>query len=549
MNSKKLLAVTAMTGCLATMLTGLTGCKRGVEVGGEAVIQVRALNGGYGIDFLNELIKKYEVAFPEHKVVIEEASISVAEKANQEIQSPKTNQIDLYLLNGGALSTFIGKSQNILKSKTKTLLEDLRDIFDSPAIGFDGKEETETIGSRMFDGYEEACTYNGMVERWQGGMFKLPWADAATGLFANKPVLDKYGIDIPLTSNELTAAIEKIYNDPNAQKDGVHPYSWGGTNIAGYWSYLFEAWFAQYSGHEQFIKFMRCEPDEGTIQENGYEVYDDQGILEGLKAMDDILNLKYAKAGSASMDHMTVQGDFVRGESAFMIDGEWLLAEMRHDYFEQAKNVVMVPTPILSVIGTECGLTDAQLHDVVKGIDDGKADAQIRQDVPACTEQSLARIRDARSIHNAIGTGHNIFIPSYADAKDAAKNFVRFMFSNDACRNFRNLAYGTMPVTYVKEDTDSNTPFQQSVDKMLSVGHPKMVSGDAEYNDVRKASLMCNFNVTEWAHPNTYKAMMTDKYYSEVRAGYVRELTPEKIFNGEKEYMRDNWESYMNYVF
>ena len=96
---------------------------------------------------------------------------------------------------------------------------------------------------------------------------------------------------MPLTSDEFVAAIEKISTHTAA--DGVYPYSWGGSNAPGYWAFLFETWFAQYSGAEKYVKFQKCEPETGTIKENGYEVYNDQGILKSLEAMYPIFQQKY----------------------------------------------------------------------------------------------------------------------------------------------------------------------------------------------------------------------------------------------------------------
>lgn len=522
--------------CLSVILMGaVAGCGNRVVAGGEDTIQVRAFKGGYGDEWLKQAKIEFEKTFPGKKVEIVESSATVTEKSKQEILVPKKNNIDLYFTNGSGFYNIIEQSKKILKTSKEVLLEDLTDVYNSKAIGFDGKEESETIANRMFSGYKEACQYNGDLAQWQGNIYKLPWADAMTGLCVNKSVLDKYGLEIPLTTNDLVNCITTIAS--HTATDKVYPYTWAGSNASGYWSYLFETWFAQYSTAENFYKFMKCEPANGDIVNNGYEVYQDTGILKSLEVMFEILDLKYSPNGSASMTHMEAQNKFLRGESAFIVDGDWVMDEMKEDYYEEAKEIIFAKAPIISVFGEEMGITDAQLHNVVKAIDEGKTDAEIKA-IVSLTDANIKRIRDARAIHNGIGVSHDMVIPSYSDAKDTAKLFIRFLYSNDGCRLFRNNAYSNLPLTYTIQEGDKNTPFQQSLDEIYK-GESVMVSGAADLNSVRQATMMYMFNVSEWQHPNTYKSIMVDK-------NGAKAYSPEKIFQDEAKYMKSNWATYMN---
>ncbi|MCQ3035665.1 MAG: extracellular solute-binding protein [Bacilli bacterium] len=524
--------------CTLTSLAA-TSCKSKVEVGGESTIQIKAYKGGYGTDWLHAAADEFQKANPDVKFDFVEESSGVTEAAGQEIMVPKNNQIDLYFLTGIDMYDCIERSQTILRTKDKTILEPLNDILDSKAIDKDGKEESETIRSRMFDGYIESSSYNGDLVKWQDNVYKLPWADATTGLFCNPSVLARYGLEKPLTTDELVNCVTTIASHTAADK--VYPYSWAGQNAPGYWSYLFETWFAQYSGKKAFDNFMKCDAGDGDIKRNGYKVYQDQGILKGLEAMYQILDLKYSSNGSASKSHMEAQNEFITGKSAFMVDGDWLLCEMSRDYFDQAKDIEMVRTPILSSIGTELGITDAQLHTLVEMIDEGKSNDEIGVALTMLTSTQIERVRAARSVHDGIGVGHDIVIPSYSDAKDAAKRFVRFLYSNDGCRIFRNKAYANMPLSYTPDAADANTNFQQSVDKLYSYEKPAMVSGSVKLNNIRSAAQIFMFNYTAWVHPNTYKSIMIDKNGD-------KKLSAQYIFEKEAEYVEKSWSKYMTYV-
>ena len=521
----------------------VSGCRnKKNQVGGAQTIQIKAYKGGYGTDFLHEMADKYHEAHPEISFSFLDESVLIdGEKAAAEIAVPKKNQVDLYFVTGVDINYLVKKSSSVLNKRDEVLLEPLDSIFEGKAVGLDGKEEEATIKSRFFNGFEELCKYDGEFPKWRGTMFTLPWAEATTGIFMNKSVLDKYGVSIPLTSNEFISAVQTIYTA--GKPNNNYPFSWGGGNAAGYWQYLYETWFAQYSGQQKFYNFQMCDPGNGKIVQEGYKVYEDAGILKALEAMFPILDLNYSPNGSRTQQHTEAQTDFITGKTAFMIDGDWLMNEMKEYYYEQGKEIMMLRAPILSSIGSEIGISDAQLHTLVESIDNHLSNTEIKVLIPSLSDESIERVRSARSVHDTIGIGHNILIPSYADAKDAAKEFVKFFYSNDGCRIFRNFANANLPLTYQTKEGDKNTPFQQSLDKVRDYDNPQIVTSVASYNGVRTtpSPQILTFNYSAWATPYTFVYIMLDKIGDQA-------FTPESIFNGEKDYVRSQWNSWMIYI-
>ena len=298
----------------------IAGCGNHVEVGGESTIQIRCYKGGYGTEWLHVMADEFSELFPEVSFDFVEESSLVTENATQEIMVPSENQIDLYFTNGSDMYNLIDSSKQKLRSSEKTLLEPLNDVYESKGIGADGKEEAETIASRMFDGYAQSSMYNGSIEKWRGNMYKLPWADAITGVFCNPAVLAKYNLEIPLTSNEFVSVVEAIAS--HSKEDKIYPFTFGGNNARGYWLYLWETWFAQYSGKETFDRWVMCDPGDGDIENNGWKVYEDIGILKSLEAMYGICDLSYNPNGAVSKKHTEAQNELIRGTAAFMVDGE-----------------------------------------------------------------------------------------------------------------------------------------------------------------------------------------------------------------------------------
>lgn len=542
MKLKKLLLLGAALACCST----IAGCGKD-KAGGSKKVQIVAYKAGYGIDWLNDLIRQFNETFKSEGLTAElvEANSMVGTEADAAIQTPKKNQNDLYFLSNGNVSEHIAASHSKLHSSKKVLLEDLTDVYNSKAIGFDGKEESETIADRMFGGFKEYCTYNGYVEKWNGNMYELPWADSVLGILCNPAVLTKYGLDMPLTSNEFVACIQQISS--LGASDQVYPLVYAGKNASGYWSYLYEIWFAQYTGVEQYQKFVKCEPASGDISNEGYKVYEDEGIEKALEGMFQILKKSYVMPQSSEYEHIDAQDEFIRGNAAFMVDGDWMLNEMKTEEadYNRAKNTILMKTPILSSIGTKLGLTDAQLHDLVKAIDEHKTLVEMKE--AGFTETQIAKVTEARSTHNSLGTTHDIVIPEYADAKEAAKKFVRMMYSSDGCNVFRKGANANLPLRYTRT-SEHETAFQDSVDAIYDYDNVYMISGDGELNDVRKLCKMYTFNYQSWAHPKTYTSILENPsvfVLDELPEDEKNRYNPKRMAAKEAEYMRLNWSAYM----
>jgi ABC-type glycerol-3-phosphate transport system substrate-binding protein len=534
--SKKILVVALAALCLA-------GCNKTTTTsndGGSKEIQVKLYKAGWGEDFLTAEIAAFQEAYKEegYTVNVVESSSTISESTEGEIETPtgrKKNEIDLYFTNNVSINNIISKSKSILRTSDTTLLEDMDEILDEGAIGADKKEESVKIKDRLYNGFDPMIRYNGSVEAWQGKAFTLPWATSACSLVCNPAVLSADGLTIPLTSNELISDIQTVA--AKSGSTGIYPYSWAGSNASGYWNFLYATWFAQYQTIEGYNKFLALTPETGTMKDNGYDVYNDKGILEALKAMDDVLDINYSKDGSTEEMHIDAQHDFLSGKSAFMINGDWLYNEMKAQYADEAKAMQIVKTPILSSIGTECGLTDAELHTVVAAIDAGTAFADIKG-VSALTEASYNRIQNARNIYDCLGASHQILIPSYADAKVGAKLFVRFLLSQDGCRIFRNNAYGSLPYRYDLASTDSTCVFQASDDALLNGGKATAFFDEQySYSELRTKDTILNFNYPSWVSPYTFKSMLIDQ---------TDKLHAQYMYEKEASYEKDNWAAYLS---
>lgn len=497
---------------------------------------VRYYSAGYGSAWLEALAEKFNEIYADegYKVKLDIQPGTNFSAANEELKlGAERNDVDMYFTNRVGVANVLEFSENVMHGKGP-LLEPLEDIFNAPAIGADKQEEDKTIAERMFAGAENSMYLNSPGSEWDGQMFCLPYNVGCNGIIMNPTVLEKYNLEIPKTTDELLNVVKTIQEKGSA--DGVYPYAWAGNNASSYWFSLWYIYFAQYSGAKAFEDFIATMPESGDIVNDGWQVYEDKGILESLKAMEQLMKLDYSADGSVNATHTEAQHRLLVGEAAFMVNGDWLLNEMSGEYYEEASNCLMIKTPVLSVIGTECGISDAQLSQAIAMIDEGKTNEEVMAQISGVTAEGAERIRQARQVYAAGLSGYQVIIPGYADAKEVSKLFLKFMYSEDGCQIMRETSYMVLPVQCESYETQANTAFVKSVLEFAGYGTGVPVAPNTSLSPVRAASGMLMLNNNAYAEPHTFKAMML---YEDITAQY--------IYDTEREFMKEKWASYIMY--
>lgn len=505
---------------------------------------------GYGHAWLETLAAEFNEMYAEEGYKIElkiSPNMTYGNQPNMEIQlGPDRNQVDMYL-DAANLEHLLDASKQVMRGKGAVLVDLTEEVWNKPAITLGKQEESKLIKDRfLLD--DTNLYYTGIQEKFHGGLYVLPtgmelWS---TGIIINPSVLEKYGYtteNLPRTTDEFNAMCEKIA--AKTEETGIYAYSWPGSNAAGFLSYLFFEYFAQYSGAESLLNFCMTKPSsDATLEEiisDGWRVYEDPGILEGLRAMEPIMKPKFSPRGSASMNHMKAQHELLVGNVAFMIGGDWMFYQMKEDYFEEASQCLMMNTPVLSVIGTECGITDAQLSQAVGMVDEDKTTAEIMAAIPELDETETERIRHARNIYcgGEISLRSGMCIPAYADAVDVAILFARFMCSEHAMEVIRNQGYKYNCYESSDYSMEEETPYMQSVLANQDPGDGIYVGMDPSFSLIRTNSGMLYFNHPLNVQPVTFKNMIMDT---------TGEMTAEKMFEVEKEYARSHWSIWTAYI-
>ncbi len=551
-NAKKILSLALIAVMLIGMMAGCGGNKVAFETDeAGGVIQHKTAivsynSSGYGDTWLRKCAEEFNKMYAEEGYKIE-LNISYGNENDAKLEIGKggeKNDVDLYIGASG-LESLLDASNKTMRGQGAVLVDLTDVVWNKPAIGADKQEEEKTVAERfLLD--EEYLYYDGAKEEFHGGIYVLPTGIGSCGIILNPKVTEKYGYgldNLPKTTDEFNEMCEVIA--AKTAETGVYAYAWPGGNASGYISYLFFEYFAQYSGKEAFMNFVKTAPFTGAtvedIKNDGWKVYEDKGILEGFKAMEPIMEPRFSPAGSASMTHLEAQHEVLVGNAAFIMNGDWVLNEMKDQYYEEASQCIMMNTPVLSVIGVECGITDAELSDAVGMIDEGKTNAEIIAAIPGLDETETQRIRDARNIYgrgeSAIRSG--CAIPAYANGKDVAILFLRFMCSEDACQIIRDEAYHLSAFACESYASKGNTPYMDSVVANINPGYGETISMDASISIVRANSGMLYFNHPMNIQPTTFKNMIMDT---------TGDMTAEKMYENEKAFAKSQWSTWAAYI-
>ncbi len=473
--------------CAAVLGGSLTGCAGGNDGNGsgkaddsDKTIEIFVYNAGYGIDWLYSVKDAFLEKNPEYNIVIkEQASADVIDTIIR--SGPTSNTYDL-MLTSGEWKSYIDKGDSILKGYDY-ILEPLDDVYDSTVEG-----EDVTFGEKMYDSYNEYFNfevYNEESGEVEDHHFVVPWAAGLTGLFYNKTMFGDCGLmGEPRTTSELKEYCETIKN--NGKTALIYASS------VGYWEYLYNIWWGQYEGLQGYEDFYNVTKD-GVISK---DVLKQEGILESARVLQQLLDpdAGYSAELVASMDYTKAQASFLSGtEGAMLPCGDWLENEMKAYESKIKDELGLMKTPIISALSDKMSYwtlnesySEAQANSAnaailadydekLRGLVD-YVDGVIDALPEGTTEEDAEVIREARKINYSIGTLHTAVVPAYASAKEGAKEFLKFLATDEAIE------------LYLDNSVNSSLPFDYDItqyagyDKMSEIGKQKFeIYQDAVY--------------------------------------------------------------------
>ena len=449
---KKLIS-TALAGILSLGMVCATACNETEVVDDTTTIEITFWRSGMGDEFMKEIKSAFEAKYPEYKVELNSETTNTAISDNI-MNGAKYNTVDLYF-------------EPIPSNSLYQYLEPLDDVLTMVNAG-ESKKVSEKVSKSLLDNYRF----------YDGKYYTLPYGGGVCGLVYNEDLMEGYAL--PKTTDELRNLVFDLYTAYNANNCKPFIYFSG-----GYWEYLYYIWQIQYDGLDYYYNtFSTLGQDVsalGTSSENpSLEVLTAKdGRYQALKVMETLLDPQYVVSGSNSADHTSQQTKFLNGRAVMMCNGAWLSNEMKTSD-SSYKNFAIMQTPVISSIVDKLTdvKTDAVLSAVIEAVDkvtNGEmAIADVKQadgsykigDTVICASD-WDKISEARNIIWENYSQHALCIPNYASAKEGAKKFAAFYFSDEAQKIMNEKTHMTLPFTFDKAENAPNVSSWSGFEKSM----------------------------------------------------------------------------------
>ena len=411
---KKVMAL-AMAGVLTVgCLAGCGSKKTNNQSKGDKVdVEISAFISGMGEQWLKDVVAAFNKKYPEYNAFYTPTASYSGATAFLGMEDVDT--VDVYMSTGW--------------TETSDLAS-LDDVLDSKAEG-----ETKTIREK-FNQY-----YLAEETRQDGSIYSLTHGAGIMGFVYNVDLFKKAGItQIPRTSDELAATCAALAD----KKITPLLHHKGGA----YYTAYDEVWIAQAMGEEAFLDFYTNPTKEKFLEKDGrYEV---------LKAMAKIITPEYVLAGSNTEAHTVMQTKFLAGDAAMTINGSWLQNEMGG---MGEGNFLMMKTPVISGIKNrlETVKSDRDLREVISAIDavtDGEKTEEAFKDGENYKVGNLSvsasdwkEIKKARNASLSADPSSVCFIPRYTANMDGAKQFLKFLYSDEGLKVYANATHCPLPLS------------------------------------------------------------------------------------------------------
>lgn len=386
-----LAAVSALSASVA--LTGCGGVKND-----PTVLNIVALNAGYGKQWLETLAEKFEAEHEGYTVNLDNAIYEAGSLINSHINS-RNNIDDLYICVGNDWKTYAAAGK----------LAKLDDFLDEAVDG-------TTVKNKIADEFANSVYYPDLDGTLH--TYRLPWTAGVGGIYYNKAMFEQNSWKVPTTYGELVELCDKIVDDDIPVEGGgnkaqsVKPFVYTGQNI-DYFDYAVYTWWAQLSGENNIREFM---------QYGSADNYDSakSATYDNLKKATDMWkglfgNSDYVMSGCSGMSNHEAQTAFNNGHAAMIFGGDWMYNEiLKYDINNENFEFALMKTPV--------------------------ADGAVET-----------------SITYTIGEDQYIAIPESSTKKELAKDFIKLMISDYGCEVFLNQAHGVL--AYKAADIETEDAF------------------------------------------------------------------------------------------
>ena len=467
----------------------------GVNANGEleGKLQIVVPDQGFGLEWLNNLKEDFEAKNPQVTVSIK--SSTLLDKVHIYLTSSKANPYDLVFCETSQVFRYAETEYTI--SGYEHCYENIKDVYDTIPDGSD-----KPIKAMLYDGVYDYFKTDDTTA------YVMPYVASMFGLMYNTNLVSKD--KLPNTTDEMTKLCQEI----ESSNEGVNAFVW--TKDADYFEQIFETLWAQYQGHEEWYSYFKS-TDINVLKQTGR-----QRALEVISEWIDYEN-GYADPDSPGLEFVPAQTRLMEGKAAFYACGSWLENEMDEFFAKGTAPVSFMKTPVISSIvetleyrDGENYMSDAMLSAIIDAIDAGATSYE------GVSENDFAHIYEARTTYYYENFIDSVVIPTFSDAKELAKAFLVYMYSEDGIKQYTKAnSGGTLPVYYNYTDD--------------------MVEGFSEMQTFRLKEMGATKNYI--FRPRHGSLMSTNFYSTKIGpalGGVSGTLTPEEIVNKTYNYYYAN---------
>lgn len=539
----------------------LTGCGGGggKKENTETFVEIQAYDRGYGIDGIRAVAEQYMEL--NEGVTIDITGVTDSTLATDIYAGPSIVTTDMYFYGGDNLFNLVNSGSVTFNGVSyPNYFESLNEVYNAVPEG-----ETMAIKDKMLDSYEEFYNVDSDLDgQPDGNYYCAPWMGGFTGIIYNSKMFENYGWTVPVTTDELFELCEQIVatdaksTNKNSVGDSIDIAPFSFCLEDSYWEYVYLQWWAQYDGIETFNNFFKGQDINGNYTA---DIAASQGRLKMLEVLDGVLGTYelvdgqkvkrdnvYCDPTLTTRSYIDTQSTFLNAEgarvnlngattSAMMPNGDWLENEMYTNFSDKIESgeveFKMMKTPVISAITDKLSFKDdADLRELIRWIDGGKAEAE----KPGFdfTDDDLKIVEEARGVGSSIGQRYSVYIPSFATAKEAAKDFLIFLYSDEGIRiNALNSRGNDMPFTF---------DWSAVRNELSTFENSKL--------DVLKSTTTYAFNADN--HPMRYRGGVTSfKIYTPVEANFnvssvMDYIDPQTIFIDNFSEFQRLWKTMVN---
>ncbi|MBR2374822.1 MAG: extracellular solute-binding protein [Clostridia bacterium] len=477
---KKIVAIAmALTSIFSSI--GLAACGSGDDDGGaggdggaganvntasNAIVGI--YNAGYGVDAITKIARAFNEE-EDHKN--KGWTVSVSDQGGGFISSNVTSKLqaaagDFDLIMTGNVSVY-----NIVDKGSKYLdgydcaLEKITDVYEAYVPG-----ESVQVKNKMVKQFYDYNTF-------KGDQYAMTWATGPSGVAYRADFFDtifgKGQWTAPRTTNELIEMANTIL------EEGYTPYIW--STSGSYWYYSVLAWWRQMIDDQEFNDFWNCIDENGDLSP---EVFKSEARLLAFQELEKILSGPdgsyrfdghlHAKSGTLSNNETQIMLYNTSNKICMMANSDWLENEMKQSEIMPGDvDIGIFRTPVISGIlkvtdkttgqkvdRFETIKTEALLREVISSIDAGK------ENHDGVSADDYAALKKIRSYTGTEAQNHTTFIPAYSNAKEVAKEFMKYLATDKAMQIYYNEVGTFLPFDTTNIQVDTSTRFRRDIYNM-----------------------------------------------------------------------------------